>query len=124
VPYAALGGGVYHVNFSLDEPHIMGLGRFGESGSFPNLGSMSGFRGFGQMPPMYAERLRSMIWPPPPGGFGRRSFTDPVMTLGGGVRLDLTPHLSLRPDVRALVVFGDGRSSTLGIFSLGVGYRF
>lgn len=124
VPYATLGGGVYHVTFDLDEPRIMRPWPLGESGPFPNLGSMSGFRGFGQMPMMYAERLRSMVWPPPPGGYGRRSFTDPVMTIGGGVRLDLTPHLSLRPDARALVVFGDGRSSTLGMFSLGVGYRF
>ena len=117
VPYAAIGGGVYHVSFDLDAPHIMDM----QSQAFMTQWAD---RAFAQMPRMYADRLRSMIWPEPPGGWGRRSFTDPVMTLGGGVRLDLTPHLSLRPDVRALVVFGDGRSSTLGMFSLGVGYRF
>jgi len=121
VPYAAIGGGVYSVNYDLDNPHIMDQI---ESAVSAGLGSMAGFRGFGQMPAMYAERLRSMIWPPPHGGWGRQSFTDPAMTLGGGVRLDLSPHLSLRPDARAVVVFGDGRSSTLGMFSLNVGYRF
>jgi hypothetical protein len=30
----------------------------------------------------------------------------------------------LRPDVRALVVFGDGRTQTIGLFNLGVGFRF
>ena len=124
VPYAAIGGGIYHVNYDLDNPRIMDLmPRFG-SGAVGSVGSLPGFQGFGQMPAMYAERLRSMIWPPPRDGWGRRSFTDPAMTIGGGVRLDLTPHLSLRPDARAVVVFGGRRSSTLGMFSLNVGYRF
>ena len=120
VPYAAIGGGIYHVNYDLDNPHIMDL----MPRAVGSVGFLPGFRGFGQMPAMYAGRLRSMIWPPPPGGWGRQSFTDPAMTIGGGVRLDLTPHLSLRPDARAVVVFGGGRNSTLGMFSLNVGYRF
>jgi hypothetical protein len=121
VPYAAVGGGIYHVSYDLGDMHILGQldERMGSA-----LGSIPDFRGFGQMPAMYAERLRSMIWPPPSGGWGRRSFTDPAMTIGGGVRLDLTPHLSLRPDARALFAFGDGRSVTLGMFTLNVGYRF
>ena len=126
VPYAAVGGGVYHVSYDLDDMHIMdqlGRNQFDER-MVSSPAFMSGIRGFGNMPGMYADRLRSMIWPPPEGGWGRRSFTDPAMTIGGGVRLDLTPHLSLRPDARALFVFGDGRSATLGMFTLNVGYRF
>ena len=137
VPYAAIGGGIYYMRFDMDEPHIMGpmvsvgpnptLGYPNMSGMirFTTAPSSSTFLGaFVHLPEMYAERLRSMIWPPPRGGWGRRSFTDPAMTIGGGVRLDLTPHLSLRPDARAVVVFGGGRNSTLGMFSLNVGYRF
>lgn len=121
VPYAAVGGGIYHVSYDLDDMHIMG--RLDERLA-SGFGSMSGFGGFARLPEMYATRLRSMIWPPPDGGWGRQSFTDPAMTIGGGVRLDLTPHLSLRPDARALFAFGDGRSATLGMFTLNVGYRF
>lgn len=29
---------------------------------------------------------------------GMRSFTDPALVIGGGVRLALTPHLAIRPD--------------------------
>jgi hypothetical protein len=109
------------VSYDLDEMHIMDrLDERLTSGSE----FMSGFRRSFHVPEMYAERLRSMIWPLPDGGWGRQSFTDPAMTIGGGVRLDLTPHLSLRPDARALFVFGDGRSATLGMFTLNVGYRF
>lgn len=126
VPYATLGGGVYYARFDLDDPHILGAMSMVRAGT-PVGVQMPGFGALidvGLMPRFYAQRLRPLIWPPPDWRWGRRSFTDPVLTLGGGVRLDLTPHLALRPDVRALVLFGDGRSATQGLFSLSVGYRF
>jgi hypothetical protein len=75
------------------------------------------------MPAFYANRMGVMTVPAD-GRWGMRSFTDPALVIGGGVRLGLTPHLSLRPDVRAITVFGGGHMNTLGAFSLNLGYRF
>ena len=46
------------------------------------------------------------------------------MTLGLGVQLDLTERVYLRPDLRALVVFGGGNTLTLGTATVGFGVRF
>jgi hypothetical protein len=56
--------------------------------------------------------------------WGTRSFTDPAVNLGGGLRFDVTDRLMIRPDARALIVFGDGQTHTLGVFVVHVGYRF
>ena len=61
---------------------------------------------------------------PAGGNWGTRTFTDPALTVGGGVRLDLGSHLSVRPDARALVVIGGGDTYTVGMFSFNIGYRF
>jgi hypothetical protein len=120
VPYVAVGGGVYHVRYDL--LHI--LGGIDQRRLEYGLDRLRGLGGLSHVPGMYADPMRGMIWPSPGDGWARGSFTDPAMTIGGGVRLDLTPHLSLRPDVRAVFAFADGRSSTLGLFTLNVGYRF
>jgi hypothetical protein len=60
----------------------------------------------------------------PAVAFEARTFTDPVVTMGGGVRVTLATHLELRPDARALVVLDGGNSHTIGVFGLNVGYRF
>lgn len=77
----------------------------------------------GEMPMFYARRLGPMTVPAG-GMWGRRTFTDPALVLGGGVRLDLSRHLSVRPDVRAIGVVADGEVYTVGVFSFNVGYRF
>lgn len=75
------------------------------------------------MPSFYVNRLGPMTVPTG-GRWGMRTFTDPALTLGGGVRLDLGRHLSVRPDARALVVIGGGDTYTTAIVSFNVGYRF
>jgi len=75
------------------------------------------------MPMFYANRLGPMTVPEN-GMWATRSFTDPAITFGGGVTASLGEHLFVRPDVRALVVFGDGDSHTLGLMSFSFGYRF
>ncbi len=77
----------------------------------------------GEMPMFYARRLGT-VTVPQGGMWGTRAFTDPALTLGGGVRLDLSRHLSVRPDARALVVVADGETSTVALFSFNIGYRF
>ena len=51
------------------------------------------------------------------------SRTDGMLTLGGGVRIGSGPHVFVRPDARAQVVFG-GDTRVLGLFTLNFGYRF
>jgi hypothetical protein len=49
--------------------------------------------------------------------------TDAMVTLGGGVIFAAGPHVFVRPDARAQMVFsGDNR--VLGLFTLNFGYRF
>jgi hypothetical protein len=41
-----------------------------------------------------------------------------------GLRFNVNEHLMVRPDIRALIVFGDGDTHTLGVFGVQLGYRF
>ncbi|HET6900526.1 MAG TPA: hypothetical protein VFK70_19390 [Vicinamibacteria bacterium] len=49
--------------------------------------------------------------------------TSGMMTLGGGVVFAAGPHVFVRPDARAQVVFS-GDTRVLGLFTLNFGYRF
>lgn len=51
------------------------------------------------------------------------SYTDGMLTMGGGVRFDAGPHVFVRPDVRAQLVFSND-TRVLGLFTLNFGYRF
>lgn len=54
-------------------------------------------------------------------GSSRR--TDALMTLGGGALFSAGPHVFVRPDARAQVVFS-GDTRVRGLFTLDFGYRF
>jgi hypothetical protein len=103
VPYLAAGAGVYRASFDV-----------------PSLGGVWALDG---MPRFYARRLATMPFRPAVA-FEARTFTDPVVTMGGGVRVTLATHLELRPDARAIVVLDGGNSHTVGILGLNIGYRF
>lgn len=145
VPYFALGGGVYRASFDLDNRRFFGaMGQFGPG---TQLVPVRGMAGFGMMtgsydgpalwegrwdgatlasphmPAFYANRMGIMTVRGD-GNWGTRSFTDPALVIGGGVRLGLTPHLAVRPDFRAITVFGRGHMHTVGAFSLNLGCRF
>lgn len=136
-PYVAMGAGVYHARFDMGHQRFFGgMGSTYPAGTLMTpLTGMSGFGMMGgsgqtlgtfypgQMSGFYTARLGAMSVPAG-GGWGMRSFTDPAVSLGGGVTIALTEHLFLRPDARALLVFVDGDSSTVGIVTLGLGYRF
>lgn len=129
VPYLVAGGGLYRASFE------MGNGRF--NGPMNMGGSMMGGFGmmglggpapdatwnYGQMPHFYGRRLANRAGTPVPYS-GDRSFTDPAITLGGGIRIDVGSRLYLRPDARALVVTSGGETNTIGVFTLNLGYRF
>ena len=40
------------------------------------------------------------------------------MSIGGGVRLNVSDHLMVRPDIRALVVFAEGDTHAVGVFGV------
>jgi hypothetical protein len=146
VPYAAVGGGVYRASFDLANPRFLGpVGTQFAAGSVvcptPGTGMGPGHRaglgtgsetcpatgagywGAGQMSGFYARRLGALVVPVG-GAWETRSFTDPAVSVGGGVRVNVTERLMLRPDLRALVVFTDGETHTLGVFVVNLGYRF
>lgn len=146
-PYVALGGGLYRADFDLGNDRF--LGQMGsEFAAGTRFVPVEGMHGFGmmtsgmtfngsiwtdtwtgptftnsRMPMFYADRIGQMAIPSD-GRWGTRSFTDPALTLGGGIRIDLTDRLYLRPDVRALVVFANSDRLVLTNMVVGIGYRF
>lgn len=145
-PYAAIGGGVYRTSFDLGNQAMFG-GMGSQFGPGTMMVPIQGTSGFGMMAggavfsgnmltgwngptfnsshmsAFYANRLGQMSVPAN-GQWGMRSFTDPALTLGGGIRLDVTERFYVRPDVRALVVFANGDRLTLATMTVGFGYRF
>lgn len=119
VPYAAVGGGLYRAMFDLN--HQRFFGGFGMMGGGSNQALGTFYPG--QMPAFYAQRMGVMSVPTN-NAWGMRGFTDSAISVGGGVTIGLTDHLFLRPDARALIVFGNGDRYTIGLVTVGLGYRF
>ena len=111
VPYLAVGGGLYGASFDMDDE------RYFERPSTAGMG------GVGMMPGFYSNRLGQMR-DRGNGRWGSQSFSDPAISLGAGVRLELSPRFFVRPDARALVVIANGTSYTVGVVTIGFGYRF
>lgn len=146
VPYLVVGGGLYGASFDLDRDRffrrvseeypegtrmipITGMGGFGMmQGSYNGPTMWTGpWTGNtvspDHMPAFYANRLGQMMVPGS-GGWGMRSFNDPAISLGAGVRLEVSPRFFVRPDARALVVIANGTTYTVGVMTIGLGYRF
>ena len=151
-PYLAIGGGVYRASFDMGNSRFFGMmnGQYAVGTPFVPIQGMPGFAmmgayypsgGYGyqgmmwqgpwtgttyttsQMPMFYANRLGQMMVPAN-GQWGMRSFTDPALTIGGGLKIDVTNRLFVTPDVRGLVVFSSGDHMTLLTMNIGVGMRF
>lgn len=145
-PYAAIGGGLYRSTFDLGNQSMFGaLGsQFGSgtmmvpihgtsafgmmtSGTVYSGGVLTGWAGPtfnpSHMPEFYTNRLGQMTVPAD-GRWGMRSFTDPALTVGGGMRFDVTERFYVKPDVRALVMFAKNDRLTLTTMTVGFGYRF
>jgi hypothetical protein len=137
VPYVAAGLGIYRASFDLGHSRFFGApgSSFGPGygagvcapgaghGMGPGFGGLNGPCQYGQFPGFYRHRLGPLDVTPG-REWGSRHFTDPAFTLGGGLRLNLTPRLALRPDVRALIVMRDGDTYTVGVFTMNIGYQF
>ena len=150
-PYVSFGGGLYRASFDLGDRNLFGMmdDQFGPGTMFVALAETRGYAVMGQnmgsrtplydgtwqgpwtgamftsshMPNFYAGRLGQMMVPEN-GHWATRTFTDPALTVGGGVTLDLTRRIYLRPDVRGLVVFSRGDRTVLTTMNVGLGVRF
>jgi hypothetical protein len=120
VPYFAVSGGLYGQSrqtvgvADIDRLDDFRDGRgFGPGGPAP----FGGGRGQGQpVTPIGRGDLPTLTT-------SRSSSTDGMLTLGGGVNFAAGPHVFVRPDARAQLVFaGDNR--VLGLFTINFGYRF
>ena len=58
------------------------------------------------------------------GRSGRRSFDDPALNLGAGMRIRLGKRWSLRQDARAQLVMRDGEVYSVGLFTIQAGRGF
>jgi hypothetical protein len=129
VPYLAAGGGLYRASFDMGNGRFNGPMNMGGSmmNGFGMMGLGSASAGtpwnYGQMPHFYGSRLANGTGTQGPY-YGDRSFTDPAISLGGGIRIDVGSRLFLRPDARALVVTSSGDTNTVGVFTVSLGYRF
>ena len=143
VPFASIGGGIYHADFDmgnrdlfaqLGEPFDSMSMEFGEAYSTWLRMFITGATGMTadvfvqmprprQIPRFYADRMASRMTSNT-GPWRRQSFTDPATSLGGGAVIRLSDKVVLRPDARAIVVFNEGDANVVGLFNLGVGFRF
>lgn len=104
VPYVSIGGGFSGAMFGMADRQF---GRIGDRG-----GMRQGHTG---------SRRRQAR---PDGQGAMHGFSDPAISVGGGVRMAITERVYFRPEVRAVVLFADGRSAATGLFTIGLGYRF
>lgn len=138
VPYLSVGGGVYRASFDMGNARFRGnrnggpgtgYGAYGAYGAY-GMGMMGGsYTGgsswnYGQMPMFYGSRMGNLPASMDGAAFGQRSFSDPAISVGGGIRIAVGSQLVLRPDARALVAFSNGESYTVGVFTLSLGYGF
>jgi hypothetical protein len=146
-PYVAVGGGIYRASFDLGDPRFFGMmnGQYPVGTEFVAIQGMPGYAMMGpntsyrgmtwqgpwngpmftasRMPMFYADRLGPMMVSSD-GQWGRRAFTDPALTIGGGLKIALTDRLYLSPDVRGIIVFSRGDRLTLMTMNVGFGVRF
>lgn len=146
-PYVAVGGGMYRSSFNLGDPRFFGMmnGQYAAGTPFVALQGMPGYAMMGvgtnysgmmwqgawtrqtfttsQMLMFYADRLRPMMVASN-GQWGTRTFTDPALSIGGGLKVNLTSRVYLSPDVRGLFVFSSGDHMALMTMNIGVGVRF
>lgn len=138
VPYVAAGFGLYRARFDMDG---MGFGSFmSQNSGYTGMMSLPG-GGFGMMqgatgryvpgspvyrpanmPMFYGNRMGTMA--PMDGRFGTRSFIDPAVSFGLGVNVRAGEHFVVRSDARAVTAIANGDRRTVGVVTVGLGYRF
>lgn len=145
-PYLTVGGGLYRASFDMDDRRFMtGFPTLWPGSQMISVRGPEGVVGFQlrrdssgtmmnavvigplirpeSMPGFYMDRMGT-INVSIDGRMGQRAFTDPALTLGGGLDLHVTSRLFVRPDARALVVFRNGTTHTVGLMTFSFGVTF
>jgi len=126
-PFAAVGLGIYRARFDMGSRALM-TGRIDAAtltrmmGGYGLPGDVT--RMMSAMPQFYASRAMATFDGPMGGNSMRQTFTDPAVSLGGGLTLTPVDHVVLSPEARVYVVTRGGRSRTTGMFTMGAGYRW
>ena len=76
----------------------------------------------GELSPFYGDRVALLI--AREGRSGSRSFNDPALSLGAGMRIRLGRSWSVRQDARVQRVMRSGEVYTVGLFTIQLGHRF
>ena len=87
---------------------------FGEAGF--GLYRVSG--SIAALPDFYRARVNDA------NALGRRSFTDPAWHIGGGINVFVSRKLAVQPVVDVMLIRGDGRATTMGVFTVRGVYHF
>ena len=110
-PYLAVGGGLYHTSFDRGDPRL-----YQDAHAMHRRGGA--MRDMGMVGEMYGRGDDG------DAGGHNRSFTDPAISAGAGIRINLGSKMFLRPDGRVLVVMSGGDSLTVGVLAVNFGWRF
>ena len=143
VPYVFGGGGVQRARISLGSSRVFGTipdaidtgaqfcaARGTGPGSAPIVaiapgcesGASAGW-GIGDLPEFYGRRLE-IVFVPGDRVWPDKVFFDPVMTAGGGVRMQAGENWVIGPEARIWIVFAEGQRRVSGLFGATLGYRF
>jgi hypothetical protein len=79
--------------------------------------------GVGDLPEFYAARLGPLVVPAS-RRWDDRTFNDPAMVVGGGVRIAASERMFVQPEARIWIVAAGGRTRTSGLFGISAGFRF
>jgi hypothetical protein len=123
VPYFVVGGSVHHATFDLSDERYYRMGEMPNMAGYYSCTAMGQRYLCGQMPMFYSQRLQADDLPPN-GRWDDAGFTDPAVSFGGGLRLNITDRFQIRPDLRAVMIFTGDDSHTIGLFVVNFGYRF
>jgi hypothetical protein len=125
VPYLVAGVGLYRASFDTRNARFAGPAPSGEMGIRRYRHVMEGGPpgwDLGELPPFYADRVESLI--AREGRSGSRSFSDPALSVGAGVRIHLGRGWSARQDVRAQLLMRSGEVYPMWVFTIHIGRGF
>jgi hypothetical protein len=141
VPYVAAGVGYQRASVVLSDSRLLGPipagiqagARFcaapgddigpGPGGSACSTDPQVGHWGVRDLPEFYAARL-GLIEVPPSRRWNDRTFHDPAVTFGAGVRIGTRHRLFLQPETRVWIAIAEGRTRISALVGIAAGYRF
>lgn len=125
LPYLVVGGGLYRASFDTRNPRFSGPAPSGEMGIRRYRHVMAGQPpgwDLGELPPFYSDRVEGLI--AAEGRNGSRSFNDPAVSIGVGVRIRLGRSWSARQDARAQLLMRSGEVYPVWVFTIHLGRGF